>query len=472
MSYHQSYLGLGYSHQHHNDQQQHQYDQHPEQQQQQQQQQHQKQQQKQEEHQKSGDSSNSNSIDALMSSYMSTCVDYHQQQLKLESSEASSSSSTSTLQVQSNINSPLHFLPSSSPSSEYHYETNQHQHQHQHHDISNNGTGTAAVNADSASTNTDTSASNINADNKEHNSQTNAKTNENENTVDQDKLQQAINKAKDIAHRFNSSINHTTCTTNTNAAAAGIPNTITSTAKQVQYPYAQKRHDFLTLHHQKLNQCYIHNLDYIAKRDEEKLQKQMHHLHSIQERHQQTVKQKQQQQQQQQQQNTLVRPCLAGIGSRQRKGYQNKKHDLSLSTSLPSCGVYISGLPTSGSNLDSTGTSNAKDDMGSCKIEIHSQLQSQELESMLSQLFGSYGRVISVKLYRVNARNTTTTGTGASNSTSDAALKSSHLNNSLPLKGDALIRYDWGLVRKERIGKGESDDVGEFLEMVCQQVSF
>ena len=97
----------------------------------------------------------------------------------------------------------------------------------------------------------------------------------------------------------------------------------------------------------------------------------------------------------------------------------------------------------------------------------------QELESMLLyQLFRSYGRVTSVKLYRVNARNTTTSGTGASNSTSDAALKSSHLNNSLPLKGDALIRYDWGLVRKERIGKGESDDVGEFLEMVCQQVSF
>jgi len=82
----------------------------------------------------------------------------------------------------------------------------------------------------------------------------------------------------------------------------------------------------------------------------------------------------------------------------------------------------------------------------------------------------------------VNARNTTTTGTvtdngagtGASSNgtTSNAALKRSHLNNSLPLKGDALIRYDWGLVRKERIGKGESDDVGEFLEMVCQQVSF
>ena len=435
----QSYLGLGYSY-HQNDQQH----------------QHQEQQKEQEQHQ-SGDSSNSNSnsIDALMSSYMSACVDYHQQQMKMESSEASTSKST--WQVESHVNSPLHFLPSSSPSSEYHTCTSQHQHQH---DISNSTADT---------TNTATSACHGIPDNQEHNSQTNA--NENTNTVDQDKLQQAINKAKAIAHRFNSSVNHTT---NTTAAAGDI--TRTNAAIQVQYPYAQKRHEFLTLHIQKLNQYYIHNLDYIAKRDEETLQKQMHHLHSIQERHQQTVTLQQQQQQlkqqQHSQQNTQLRPCLAGIGSRQRKGYQNKKRDLSLSSSLPSCGVYITGLPTSGSNRRST----SKDDMGSCTIETQSQ--SQELESMLYQLFGSYGKVTSVKLYRVNARNTTTgttntfTATGAINGTSAAALKSSHLNNNLPLKGDALIRYDWGLVRKERIGKGRSDDVGEFLEMVCQQVSF
>jgi len=39
------------------------------------------------------------------------------------------------------------------------------------------------------------------------------------------------------------------------------------------------------------------------------------------------------------------------------------------------------------------------------------------------------------------------------------------------LKGDGLILYDWSLVRKERIAALETDDIGEFLDMVCLQVS-
>jgi hypothetical protein len=299
-------------------------------------------------------------------------------------------------------------------------------------------------------------------------------------------LESSVEKAKDIVRRLLGETSGTTSgTTSADAAAASMVLMETSPvdgpvvdiswshAQSVQsqpqhqrltdtsYPYAQKRHEFLTAHCQKLNKYYVQNLNYLAMQDEMKLQQQVNHLQFVKEKYAaQQLQQQQQQQQQQQpqkQQQQLLRQkrlynCMAGIGNQKHQKFQKQlqtnNHGMILSSSSSSssttsvpcnercCGIYVSGLPVNKINHE-----NAIDNDND---------GSQAVKDLLLQLFSSFGKISNVKLYRDK--------------------------KSSKLKGDGLVVYDWSHVRKEWMAnKGQEavvvEDMDEFLKMVCLQVS-
>lgn len=214
---------------------------------------------------------------------------------------------------------------------------------------------------------------------------------------------------------------------------------------KLQYPFAEKRNEFMTGHKKMLHNRFIQNLDYLAKQDEEKLKEQMSQLKSIQEiqakRQQISLEQKQKRiLLNQQRLQSKGSQCVAGIGSKQRKGHEKKLEKSghmtksSLSSTAASCAVYISGLPT---NFDADPSNS----------NPSTQISSEEaLESILHGLFSSFGKISSLKLYREIP--------------------------SRKMKGDGLISYDFSSIRKELFSKGESyDDIQGFLKSVCSQVS-
>lgn len=214
---------------------------------------------------------------------------------------------------------------------------------------------------------------------------------------------------------------------------------------KLQYPFAEKRNEFMTGHKKMLHNRFIQNLDYLAKQDEEKLKEQMSQLQSIQEiqakRQQILLEQKQKRiLLNQQRLQSKGSQCVAGIGSKQRKGHEKKLEKSghmtksSLSSTAASCAVYISGLPTD-FNIDPS-NSNASTGISS----------EEALESILHGLFSSFGKISSLKLYREMS--------------------------SRKMKGDGLISYDFSSIRKDLFSKGESyDDIQGFLKSVCSQVS-
>lgn len=169
--------------------------------------------------------------------------------------------------------------------------------------------------------------------------------------------------------------------------------------EDASYPYAQKRFAFFQQHQQKLDNALIKNLKYLLDKDEgllqtiqeaQKISSQHNLLHSV-----------------------------AGIGSKERKYVQSqlkrKGHDLA--SNLNNCGVYITGLG-----------------------------DGDDMENVLRTLFGSYGKVSTIKLYE------------------DKVTKTR--------KGDGLVMYDWASIRKERIASGDdNDDPRAFISLVCGQLN-
>ena len=413
-----------------------------------------------------------NSIDKLMKNYMTSCVDYHEHQLILEDKEEQSMAQLSNNGKEkeqeipislSTSNAPLHFVPAAIINNVNRHHGNDSNDNNNNDDNGNkNGSNYDNVTAplcdsdpprqpSSSLLNTNSTATiNSNGIKNGH--------------VNQDELQKAIDRAKAIAQRLATSTHHHNYDNDNNSNALHGNNAATNIkAHPSFYPYAQKRHEFLTIHHQKLHKSYIQNLDYIAQRDETQLQLQRRHLHSIQQQNQRNQLQSQQlqlqlQQKQHQNQNQHQskqrhpqnQQCSAGIGTRRQRNHQYNN----ISSSFSSCGVYITGLPTCApaheTNTNTSTMVNTNND------EV---MQESELESMLHQLFASYGKVSSVKLYRM--KSASVEGLALAKATAAASM----------LKGDGLILYDWSLVRKERIAALETDDVEEFLDMVCLQVS-
>jgi len=207
------------------------------------------------------------------------------------------------------------------------------------------------------------------------------------------------------------------------------------------HPYAQKRQEFNIQHAQKLHTHLISNFDYLAQKDEEQLQLQLDQMHNANSRAsaiqiQQKVKTK----------NINIRgvTSVAGIGSKERQKVQKIMENKGcLSSSLPPCGIYITGLLQQKQQQRKNQNQKHRNSNG---MQMQMQMQNKdELEKTLMELFSSYGKVSKVKLYTNRKTNRP--------------------------KGDGLIIYDWGAVRKMRIGKGESDDVGDFQGLVCGQLN-
>jgi hypothetical protein len=206
------------------------------------------------------------------------------------------------------------------------------------------------------------------------------------------------------------------------------------------YPYAQKRHEFLTGHCQKLHNYYLQNLNYLAKLDEAKLQQQVNHLQFIKDKYTAQPLQQQPQPQPQLPRRKRLFTCMAGIGNRQQKKFQKqfqktngmiKSSSSSLSCNGRCCGIYVSGLSRNNENNDN-----------------HDSHHSS-VKDLLMQLFSSFGKISNVKLYR---------------------------DKGGELKGDGLVVYDWNHVRKEWMSRGSNkgdtmEAMDEFLNMVCLQVS-
>ena len=419
-------------------------------------------------------SSPSNSIDKLMKNYMISCVDYHEHQLILEDKEEQSMAQLSNNGKEqeqeipvslSTSNAPLVFVPAAIINDVNHHHGNNSNDNNNNDDNGNkNGSNNDNVTAPLYDSNPPRQPSSSSSSLLHTNSTATINSDGIKNGhVDQDELQKAIDRAKAIAQRLATSTHHHHNYDNDNNSNALHGNNAATNIKAHPsfYPYAQKRHEFLTIHHQKLHKSYIQNLDYIAQRDETQLQLQRRHLHSIQQQNQRNQLQSQQLQlQQKQHQNQKQhqskqrhpqnQQCSAGIGTRRQR---NQQHN-NISSSFSTCGVYITGLPTCApANVTN---SNPSTMVNTNNDEI---MQESELESMLHQLFASYGKVSSVKLYRM--KSASVEGSALAKATTAVSI----------LKGDGLILYDWSLVRKERIAALETDDVEEFLDMVCLQVS-
>ena len=233
-------------------------------------------------------------------------------------------------------------------------------------------------------------------------------------------FQKALAKAKSIAQRF--ATGNDTTNTNTVPTTINIP-THKVSSENDSYPYAQKRHQFLTQHHAKLKSFLLQNFEYLVERDEAQYQRQMHHLEFI--------KHSKQQQQQKEKKRKNI-PNLSGIGSQSRRKHRNNKKPSGAShNNTPSCGIYITGLPKS------TLMTDQEDEEG------------EELIRTLRGLFGSFGKVSNVKLYRDKLRG--------------------------GRKGDGLVSYDWDTIRNDQDQPQDSnvkefDRIQNFLQMVCQQV--
>jgi hypothetical protein len=119
-----------------------------------------------------------------------------------------------------------------------------------------------------------------------------------------------------------------------------------------------KREAFLQTFKQKLHRALVKNLEYVASRDEETLQRQLLELEH----------QKQAQQNQQQRQR-IAAMSKAGIGTNKRRKQQQPNVPQPSTTRL-----YVTGLPT---NEDANA-----------------------LEEILATLFGAHGRIRYINLYR------------------------------------------------------------------------
>jgi hypothetical protein len=268
-------------------------------------------------------------------------------------------------------------------------------------------------------------------------------------------FQKALAKAKAIAQRI--------------ATGDGSGGNASNVGNESSYPYAQKRHEFLTQHHSKLNTFLLNNFQYLAERDEEQLQRQLNHLQSFQELHQKELLQKQQQKLTAQERTRKRAPAnLAGVGSESRcrkHGNPNASKNSNRS-STTSCGIYITGLRVPRQSIStSTSVSPTPETRG---VKGREEQDEQELVQSLHQLFESFGKVSNVKLYKDKLNGRT--------------------------KGDGLIQYDWNVIRRKyetddehgcldnpitgasadtKIGprEEEMEQMRSFLEMVCQQVS-
>ncbi len=220
----------------------------------------------------------------------------------------------------------------------------------------------------------------------------------------------ALERAKAVAQRL---ANGTSALTQTSHNSSGID--------IAGYPYAQKRWEFLQAHKQKLHLRWIGNLQYLAEKDEEQLFQMRNQIAGVNATYNQHQRKRPRGAGGDSTKNVLQ--SLAGVGSKER--HHTQKQVDRRTSSLPVCGIYITGL--------------------SRMLDIHPEDDSTT-ENTLRELFSSYGKVSSVKLY-------THRKTGRK-------------------KGDGLVLYDWASIRKKRISESApgADNVEEFQKMICSQV--
>lgn len=209
------------------------------------------------------------------------------------------------------------------------------------------------------------------------------------------------------------------------------------------YPYAQKRRDFMTnIHSNKLRSHLLKNFDYILKKDEE--------VHSIQIQHllqQQQLQTTMNQPKKQKRHNGVVfqaQSVMGGIGTQERKKLQksiDKQHHSFLQKGkkrknhTKCCALYINGI----------------------KHQTHQRRQQQQ-QKMIREMFDMYGTIKTCTFYIDKQTNM--------------------------YKGDGLLVYNWEDIlktkyapRKEEEGESKCEHnmdhdgkVDDFLNMICSQV--
>mmetsp|Transcript_30485 Transcript_30485/g.44278 ORF Transcript_30485/g.44278 Transcript_30485/m.44278 type:complete len:413 (-) Transcript_30485:227-1465(-) len=259
-------------------------------------------------------------------------------------------------------------------------------------------------------------------------------------TATQEGWQQAVQNARLIALRLQQQPQPPQNTS--------IPTSISIPQPQPPPPnYSQQREQYNKIESIKFQKYYLKNLEYIAKKDEEQYHQTIQHLnYTKQMQHQYDVNytqcyQQKQQQHQQQKMAAALNSSHAGIGTSNRSKLEKQKkyHGHTPSTAMQK--KYNNSLYIS--NLNVTSKTVQEEEM---------------LEGTIQQLFGTYGTLERVTLYRDK--------------------------KSRRLKGDGLIVYDVPssllneegeevkqIHRKEREEK-EKVMAERILKDVCTQVSF
>lgn len=383
--------------------------------------------------------SNAYNVDDLMSSYMQQCLQYHEEQIQSDNQNPGGrdvvyngdGDDHGDQQEHANFSEvstgPLHFVPAAENEIVVPLHVEQ-------------GTGKQFItgNDHANSVNTTDTSSNAN--------DTTPNPTQTRNVANNPEFQKALERAKAIAKRIATGVDIGSVTAPVDHSTSKNKNTTDP------YPYAQKRHEFLTKHHAKLRSFLLQNFEYLAERDEAQLQRQLHHLNSFSQQYQQQeqlMKQKQQDKLQSRKRKQLQ--SVAGIGSHQRRSINSS--DVNGIASTPSCGIYITGLPIDDEQVTNTGG-------GDHKLHQTDHQTDEELTETIKMLFASFGKVSSVKFYMTKTKTKSMTqGQGQ-----------------VKRKGDGLVLFDWSCVRKDvqmkmDLDMVETDNISSFLETVCQQVS-
>jgi hypothetical protein len=241
----------------------------------------------------------------------------------------------------------------------------------------------------------------------------------------QQQLVTAVDRAKAIARRFMESSKSSTNTLDYRPSLA--PNI-----------FSLKRKEFLVHFTKKLQEHFLKNLEYLAKKDEQSYLNQLLLLEQHQSNQEKLINYQTQKQ-------NIIRPCVAGIGTKIRQKMESKKRKIhSISTGSqreekkPRCGLYVVGFP-----CESDTSSSTVKDIG------------PNVEEMIHDLFGSFGKIQKVTFYQDKQ-------TGRR-------------------KGDGLVLYDIDAVLSSMEQTSTDMDYGEndvdqriscFLQNICAQVRF
>jgi hypothetical protein len=230
--------------------------------------------------------------------------------------------------------------------------------------------------------------------------------------------------------------------------------------------YAEKRRACFEWLGNRKNHSLLKNLEYVARREEERMHGRLQQIQQAQAYEQQIEDQYQQrlqylQQQRLQQQHQEKMDGKNNLGSKNERQGKRKTQSSSSSSTVA---IYISGLPVGLSEfsvysrgaVSSASTTTADDDHNTFTSTEHQQSPTQ-LKNVLDQLFGSFGKLRKIHVYTQkdtglwkgdalaiyeNPRSTTNYTSESSNNTNDT-----HDNDG-----------------------GDNDVVSSFVDMVCSQV--